>query len=64
MLDNAASMCYNGFRKGEKVMRKMKSDIEIIQSIRRNWGMVKPYSRIEKNKKAYSRKQKHKGKWE
>ena len=52
MFDNAASVCYNGFRKGEKIMRKMKSNIEIMQSIRRDWGMVKPYSRIEKNKKA------------
>ena len=36
------------------------ANIEIMNSIRRDWGDVKPFTRIEKNKKAYSRKQKHK----
>ena len=40
--------------------KKVKTNIEIMSSIRRDWGNVKPFTRIEKNKKAYSRKQKHK----
>lgn len=40
--------------------KKVKTNIEIMNSIRRDWGDIKPFTRIEKNKKAYSRKQKHK----
>lgn len=40
--------------------KKVKTNIEIISSIRRDWDDIKPFTRIEKNKKAYSRKQKHK----
>lgn len=39
---------------------KKKSNIELMQTIRKDWGEVKPFTRIEKNKKAYSRKEKHK----
>ena len=33
---------------------------EALRKQRGDWGQVKPYTRIEKNKKKYSRKQKHK----
>ena len=33
-----------------------KTNVELLQSIRKGWGNVKPYQRIEKNKKAYDRK--------
>lgn len=44
----------------DEMAKKVKTNIEIMSSIRRDWGDVKPFTRIEKNKKAYSRKQKHK----
>ena len=31
-----------------------------LKKIRGDWGGVKPYTRIEKDKKKYSRKEKHK----
>ena len=34
--------------------------IETLQKIRRDWGEVKPVTRVFKNPKAYSRKEKHK----
>lgn len=43
-----------------EMAKKVKTNIEIMNSIRKDWGDVKPFTRIEKNKKAYSRKQKHK----
>lgn len=44
----------------DEMAKKVKTNIEIISSIRRDWDDIKPFTRIEKNKKAYSRKQKHK----
>lgn len=38
--------------------------LNALNKIRGDWGMVKPYSRIEKDKKKYSRKNKHKKWWE
>ena len=42
--------------------KKSKSSIELAQTLRRDWGGVKPYTRVLPNDKAYSRKEKHKGK--
>lgn len=42
--------------------KKPKSSIELAQTLRRDWGGVKPYTRVLPNDKAYSRKEKHKGK--
>lgn len=41
--------------------KKPKTNLELAQSLRRDWGNVKPYTRVLPNDKAYSRKQKHKG---
>ncbi len=43
-------------------MEKKISDgqLNALNKIRGDWGMVKPYTRIEKDKKKYSRKNKHK----
>ena len=37
--------------------------LNALKKIRGDWGGVKPYTRIEKDKKKYSRKQKHKRGW-
>ena len=42
----------------EKLSKKEKRRIDLKR--RENWGSVKPASITHKNKKAYSRKQKHK----
>lgn len=36
------------------------AQLRALQKIRGDWGGVKPYTRIEKNMKKYSRKEKHK----
>ena len=43
-------------------MSKTISDAQLraLNKIRGDWGGVKPYTRIEKNKKKYSHKEKHK----
>lgn len=43
-------------------MERKISDAQLraLNKIRGDWGGVKPYTRIEKNKKKYSRKEKHK----
>lgn len=33
---------------------------EIYKTIRRDWGEIRPVTRVFKNPKAYSRKEKHK----
>lgn len=38
--------------------------LNALKKIRGDWGSVKPYTRIEKDKKKYSRKQKHKKGWD
>ena len=40
--------------------KKPKTSIELAQTLRRDWGGVKPYTRVLPNDKAYSRKEKHK----
>lgn len=50
---------------GKKKKRKPKDFIDpwdIYRSVRRDWGKVKPYQRVEKDKKKYSRRKKHKKK--
>ena len=42
----------------------MSSTYEQMKHIRNSWGDFNPITRIEKNKKKYSRKQKHKKKEE
>lgn len=34
--------------------------LNAMRKIRGDWGGVKPFTRIERNKKKYTRKQKHK----
>ena len=43
-------------------MGKTISDAQLraLNKIRGDWGDVKPYTRIEKDKKKYNRKEKHK----
>ena len=38
----------------------MKSNIEILKTLRRGWGDVNPVTQIVPNKKKYNRKKKHK----
>ena len=47
-------------------MEKKVSDAQLraLKKIRGDWGDVKPYTRIERDRKKYSRKQKHKGFYE
>ena len=44
-------------------MEKKISDNQLraLKKIRGDWGEVKPYTRIERDRKKYNRKQKHKG---
>lgn len=37
---------------------------EALRKQRGDWGNVKPYMRVERDKKKYNRKQKHKGRSE
>ena len=49
--------------KKRRKKNKSKSVIDmydVYKSVRRDWGEVKPYERIDKDKKKYSRKRKHK----
>ena len=47
-------------------MERKISDTQLraLNKIRGDWGGVNPYTRIEKDKKKYSRKQKHKRGWD
>ena len=40
------------------------AQLNALKKIRGDWGGVKPYTRIEKDKKKYNRKQKHKKSWD
>ena len=44
-------------------MEKKVSDAQLraLKKIRGDWSEVKPYTRIERDRKKYNRKQKHKG---
>jgi len=41
-------------------MSASKNFLESLRKVRGDWGGVKPYTRIEKDRKKYSRKEKHK----
>lgn len=41
-------------------MSASKNFLENLKKIRGDWGGVKPYTRIEKDRKKYNRKEKHK----
>lgn len=41
-----------------------KTFIETLRKVRGDWGQVKPYTRVERDRKKYTRKQKHKGRTE
>lgn len=43
-------------------MASKEQQLETLRKIRKNWGDVKLYTRIELDKKKYRRKKKHKGK--
>ena len=45
-------------------MRISEKQLNALKKIRGDWGGVKPYTRIEKDKKKYNRKQKHKKSWD
>ena len=42
----------------------VKTNIELLQSIRGSWGAINPVTRIERNKKKYTRKEKYRKKLE
>ena len=41
-------------------MKNIENQLKALKKIRGDWGEVKPYTRIEKDRKKYNRKQKHK----
>lgn len=41
-------------------MKNIENQLKALKKIRGDWGEVKPYTRIEKDKKKYNRKQKYK----
>lgn len=45
-------------------MDKTEKFYQTLRKVRGDWGGVKPYTRIERNKKKYNRKIKHKGRAE
>lgn len=48
-------------------MKKQKTisenQLRALKKIRGDWGGVKPYTRVERDKSKYNRKQKHKKGW-
>lgn len=40
--------------------KKIKSFYDIYKGQRRDWGEINPVTKVEENKKKYSRKKKHK----
>lgn len=68
-IDKLKPMCYNKGTEKERNPTKMEKTISdnqlrALQKIRGDWGDVKPYTRVERDKKKYSRKQKHKKGWD
>ena len=68
-IDKLKPMCYNIDTEKERNPTKMEkiisdNQLRALRKIRGDWGDVKPYTRIERDKKKYSRKQKHKKGWE
>lgn len=41
-----------------------KKQLDALKKIRGDWGNVKPYTRVERDKTKYTRKTKHKGRSE
>lgn len=46
----------------KKKKTKLRNSYEVNRSIRRDWGTIKPYTRIEENKK--KKKEKYRKDWE
>jgi hypothetical protein len=46
--------------KSKKKTKKAKRLLKDTKLVRKTWGGVKPYQRVEKSQKTYSRKKKHK----
>ena len=46
--------------KKERNTMTKEQQLRAMRKIRGDWGGVKPFTRIERNKKKYTRKQKHK----
>ena len=46
----------------EKLSKKKKREKDSMKRL--DWGQVKPYTRVERDRKKYTRKQKHKGRTE
>lgn len=40
---------------------KIKTNLELMKSIRKNWGVINPVTKVMKDKTKYTRKIKHKG---
>ena len=40
---------------------KIKTNLELMKSIRRDWGAINPTTKVIKDKTKYTRKVKHKG---
>lgn len=40
--------------------KQKKTNIELYQSIRKDWGNINPVTRVVKDKTKYTRKEKHK----
>ena len=54
-------ICQKIILENNKMKIKIKSNLEILKSIRNTWGNVNPTTKVIKDKTKYTRKIKHKG---
>jgi hypothetical protein len=47
----------------KKIKIKKASQIELMQTIRKDWGTLNPIQRVKASKKVYKRKAKHQKVW-
>jgi len=48
----------------KKRTKKQSSNYELYKEIRKDWGDINPVTKVDKNKTKYTRKQKHKNRFE
>lgn len=48
----------------KKKKKKKSTNIELYQSIRKDWGDINPVTRVVRDKTKYTRKEKHKRSYE
>lgn len=53
-----------GWKQMKKKKKKKSTNIELYQSIRKDWGDINPVTRVVRDKTKYTRKEKHKRSYE